>query len=275
MMEIGATGSVPNMTPGLRPAAASSPAPGQTPESSPNATTTSQSQRVIPATQQAIPALGQPSVTQPAAPSATKSEPNPSAARQDPRGLRQELSSTDHRVIQELRARDRQVRAHEQAHLSAGGSIAKGAPSFQFTVGPDGRRYAVGGEVAIDASRAPGDPQATIRKAQAIRRAALAPAAPSAQDQRVAAQATRMEQQARAELSREQEAVQSVGELSDEETVEPGFAGIGTNETQAPGSVTGRRASPTSQAGGLKESPADELNVALPPPPGRGIDIFA
>jgi hypothetical protein len=115
-------------------------------------------------------------------------------------GGARDLDAEQVRALQQLRARDREVRAHEQAHKSAAGGLAAGAPSFQYTQGPDGRRYAVGGEVQIDTAPIPGDPRATIAKAQQIRRAALAPAQPSATDRKVAAQATAMEQQARAEL---------------------------------------------------------------------------
>ncbi len=48
-----------------------------------------------------------------------------------------------------------------------------------------------------------GDPQATIAKMQQVRRAALAPAEPSAQDRRVAARASEQERRARAELERQ------------------------------------------------------------------------
>ncbi len=119
----------------------------------------------------------------------------------DPASL--DLAADEQRVVQQLQARDRQVRSHEQAHLSASGGLANGGPSFSFTTGPDGQRYAVGGEVRIDTSGVPGDPEATIRKAQQIRQAALAPANPSVQDQRVATQASVMEQQARVELAQQ------------------------------------------------------------------------
>ena len=142
-------------------------------------------------------------------------------------------------------------------------------------MGPDGRRYAVGGEVAIDASRVPGDPQATIRKAQVIRRAALAPAAPSAQDQRVAAQATRMEQQARAELLRQQDAEDTVTETTETETVEPGVAGISTNQSQASGLATSRPAPPASQPGILQAIPADGLTSSSSLARGQRVDTFA
>ncbi|MEM6544436.1 MAG: putative metalloprotease CJM1_0395 family protein, partial [Pseudomonadota bacterium] len=67
----------------------------------------------------------------------------------------------------------------------------------------------------IDVSPVPGDPQATIEKARIVRRAALAPAEPSAQDRRVAAEATALEQQARAELlAQENDLDESIGASS-------------------------------------------------------------
>ena len=102
----------------------------------------------------------------------------------------------------ELAQTDRQVRAHEQAHLAAAAGLARGV-SFTFVTGPDGKQYAVGGEVSIDTSPVSGDPQATIQKAQQIRAAANAPSNPSGQDRAVAAQASQMEQAARQELAAE------------------------------------------------------------------------
>lgn len=111
---------------------------------------------------------------------------------------RQQLE-VDRRRIQELADRDREVRAHEQAHMAAGGQYA-GAASYQYERGPNGVNYAVSGEVPIDTGSA-STPQATIQKAQVIKRAALAPAEPSAQDRRVAAQASQLESRARADLA--------------------------------------------------------------------------
>ena len=102
--------------------------------------------------------------------------------------------------IQKLRNRDREVRAHEQAHAAVGGALA-GAPNYNFTTGPDGKRYAISGDVSIDISKVPNDPEATIRKLEQVQRAALAPTNPSSQDVRVAAQAAASENQARAELN--------------------------------------------------------------------------
>ena len=109
-----------------------------------------------------------------------------------------ELSQEELEQVRQLQARDREVRAHEQAHASAGGAHA-GSPSYEYTQGPDGVRYAVGGEVSIDVAAVPGDPEATIRKMAQVRAAALAPADPSAADRAIAQQAAVTAAQARAE----------------------------------------------------------------------------
>lgn len=103
--------------------------------------------------------------------------------------------------VEKLKATDREVRAHEQAHLSAAGGIAVTGAQFSFITGPDGQRYAVAGEVGIDVSAVPDDPQATLRKAETIRRAAMAPARPSSQDHAIASQAAAMAAQAAAEMA--------------------------------------------------------------------------
>ncbi|MCQ8105130.1 hypothetical protein NP590_13525 [Methylomonas sp. SURF-2] len=110
------------------------------------------------------------------------------------------LDESQQREVQALKARDSEVRAHEQAHLAAAGGLAVGGANFQYVTGPDGQRYATGGEVGIDTSAVPNDPQATLLKAETIRRAALAPAQPSAQDLSVASKATAMANKASAEL---------------------------------------------------------------------------
>lgn len=121
----------------------------------------------------------------------------------DQDALEQRQQETEREVIRELAARDREVRAHEQAHAAVGGRYA-GSPIYQFKRGPDGVSYAVGGEVSISTGAIPGNPEATIAKAQQIRRAANAPAEPSPQDRRVAAEAARLEADARVELQRQQ-----------------------------------------------------------------------
>ncbi len=117
-----------------------------------------------------------------------------------------ELTEEEQQKVKELERRDREVRQHESAHKAAAGSFARGGPSFEFTRGPDGQQYATGGEVQIDTSEVSGDPQATIRKMQQVRRAALSPAQPSGQDRQVAAQAAQAEAKARAESTKENQA---------------------------------------------------------------------
>lgn len=111
-----------------------------------------------------------------------------------------QLSVSDRQVLQQLKNRDREVRAHELAHVVAGGRYTSAA-QFSYQRGPDGKLYAVGGEVSINNSKIPGDPRVTLLKAQTVSRAALAPANPSSQDRRVAAQAAVMIQQSRIELA--------------------------------------------------------------------------
>ncbi|MDK9707895.1 MAG: putative metalloprotease CJM1_0395 family protein [Desulforhopalus sp.] len=119
----------------------------------------------------------------------------------------------DHQEIlqlQELKQRDTEVRTHEQAHLAAAGQYARGGATFTYQKGPDGASYAVGGEVGIDMGKE-SSPEATIQKMQTIKRAALAPASPSAADRSIASHATITESQARQEilLQRQEDLLQS------------------------------------------------------------------
>lgn len=134
---------------------------------------------------------------------ATTHDPADKEKRTEKNTHKEETNPQQQRQINELKNRDREVRAHEAAHKAAAGSLAKGGASFSYTRGPDGKLYAVGGEVSIDTSPVAGDPQATLQKANQIRAAALAPAQPSAQDRAVAAQAGIMAAEARAELTEE------------------------------------------------------------------------
>lgn len=117
--------------------------------------------------------------------------PSPSAAK-----------LADPATLLALKKRDREVRQHEQAHMAAGGQLILGGATYRYQQGPDGQRYAVGGEVSIDTS--PGrTPQETLAKAQTIRAAALAPMNPSGADRAAAAKASAMEAQARQDLSQQ------------------------------------------------------------------------
>lgn len=139
----------------------------------------------------------------------------------------QELTQDEQREVELLEQRDAEVRAHEQAHVAAGGQYVTSAPSYSYQVGPDGKRYAIGGEVGIDTSMRSGDPAANLEKARTLERAALAPAEPSTQDRRVAADARAMEIEAQRQLAELQQAER-----------EADMAQLGLGEAQAPESDT-------------------------------------
>ena len=141
-----------------------------------------------------------------------------------------ELTHADEVVIKQLEERDREVRQHELAHKAAGGAHTRGGPHYEYTTGPDGQRYATGGHVNIDVSKM-NSPQSTIRKMDQVRRAALAPAEPSAQDRIVASQAIRTKQAAlleikeleleeQAKLKEAQEAKEAEDDETDDEASE-------------------------------------------------------
>ena len=186
----------------------------------------------------------------------------------DPTG--RSLTQEELRQVQQLRARDREVRAHEQAHKAAAGPYAKGSPSFEYTTGPDGKRYAVGGEVQIDTSPVAGDPEATVRKAQTLRRAALAPAEPSPQDRRVAAQAAAMETRARQELQRERTAEARDGR----QEAAPENSDTASQETGSPSSAESGATTPGLSSTRTRNRIAN-FEVPSAPSPGSRINLFS
>ncbi len=113
-----------------------------------------------------------------------------------------EISPDAQKKIAELKRIDQEVRAHEAAHMAAGGGLVRGGATYSYQKGPDGKNYAVAGEVSLDASAVPDNPAATLQKAQQLKAAALAPANPSPQDRKVAASADAMAMAAAAELAR-------------------------------------------------------------------------
>ena len=115
--------------------------------------------------------------------------------------------------VRDLSKRDQAVRTHERAHASVAGAHG-GSPQFQYQRGPDGVIHAVAGSVSVDLSPVADNPQATLAKAQTIRRAALAPADPSAADRAVAAQASAMAADAGVAI-RELRALEAAGEQAE------------------------------------------------------------
>lgn len=143
--------------------------------------------------------------------------------------------------IRKLQARDREVRAHEAAHVAVGGAYA-GSASYTYERGPDGQSYAVGGEVSISVSAISGDPQATLQKAQQVRAAALAPAEPSGQDMRVAQRAQALAAKARMQLAEEQTAALKQGTAGSvkpaDETEQPAVPSDRTTGSESPSDIS-------------------------------------
>lgn len=192
----------------------------------------------------------------------------PSTADAEDKQVEKEQQRREQRILSQLRARDREVRAHEAAHASVGGSLVRGGPSFTLQRGPDGRSYAIGGEVQLDTSAVANDPEATLQKSNKIRAAALAPAEPSPQDLRVAANATQMAARARVDIAivRREEAQldenqNSLDEISNEDGVQS--ADTESNvQSVTPSSVTSSSTS------------SDTSNLQSNEPPAAAISNF-
>lgn len=116
------------------------------------------------------------------------------------------LSEDEQRLVKNLASRDSEVRAHEAAHQASGGGMT-GAATYTYQQGPDGKMYAIGGEVSIS-MKTGSSPQETIANARQIAAAAMAAGNPSPQDFSVASSARIMEMKAKQQLARqEQESV--------------------------------------------------------------------
>ncbi len=111
------------------------------------------------------------------------------------------LTDDEQSEVEQLKARDTEVRTHEQAHQSAGGSYA-GSPQYEYKTGPDGNKYITDGHVNIDIGKE-STPEKTIEKMRTVISAAHAPAEPSGQDLKVAAEAQQKMSEAQQELSEE------------------------------------------------------------------------
>lgn len=155
--------------------------------------------------------------------SSTSYAPQASAPARQRTSATPELSPEEQAKVDQLKARDLEVRQHEQAHLAAAGSLATSGASYTYERGPNGVNYAVGGEVNIDTS--PGrTPEETLEKARQVQAAALAPAEPSSQDRGVAARAAQLQQQAQAEISAKQQERVRGYDLSEKQTTIDVFA---------------------------------------------------
>ncbi|MCF6187207.1 MAG: hypothetical protein L3J49_06990 [Desulfobulbaceae bacterium] len=126
-----------------------------------------------------------------------------------------QLTPEEQQAVLQLKQRDIEVKAHEAAHLANAGQYAAGGPSYTYQTGPDGRRYAIGGEVPIDVGKEK-TPEQTLQKMRIVRRAAMAPANPSSADRSIAAAAGMAEAEALREInspkidSSDQESTQNI-----------------------------------------------------------------
>ena len=118
-------------------------------------------------------------------------------------GAAKELSEGEEQLVKDLSSRDAEVRAHEAAHQSVGGGMT-GAASYTYQQGPDGKMYAIGGEVSIS-MKSGSTPQETIANARQVAAAAMAAGEPSSQDFAVASSARVMEMKAQQQLTREKQ----------------------------------------------------------------------
>lgn len=152
-----------------------------------------------------------------------------------------ELTDDELKDVRELAAVDREVRAHEAAHAAVGGNLA-GGPSFRFITGPDGQQYAVGGEVPITLSVVPDDPAATLRDAQQVQAAALAPAKPSTQDLHVAAAAAQLIVESQLQLAAQRASTANISSAERPGAAADATSAFTTAETgSTPGSLLDQR----------------------------------
>lgn len=200
------------------------------------------------------------------------------------------LTPEEREQVRELQRRDTEVRRHENAHAAAGGQYA-GAPTYDYQRGPNGQLYAIGGEVRIDSSVVPGNPEATIAKMRIVRRAALAPAEPSPQDLRVASQAQQKLAAAQADLraDRLEERREERAEAEEERETshaadDPGAADgpvpngpVPSGDDSAQRALASRQAFAASLATGAPEGPAAGTLFGVDGRPvGREpVDLFA
>jgi|GEM_PF-1114383 len=113
-----------------------------------------------------------------------------------------ELSESEKKALDELKKRDKEVKNHEAAHTGNPELQTIGTPSYSYVLGPDGKMYAVGGEVTISTGRI-SDPQDALRKAAALKKASLSSDNPSSADLAAASSASQMETEALQQIKKD------------------------------------------------------------------------
>jgi hypothetical protein len=85
-----------------------------------------------------------------------------------------EFNSEEQKIISRLKERDREVRVHEMSHGANPEIIKIGSAQLDYTIGPDGKAYAVGGQQTVSTGSAR-NPEGALLKAEALKKAAVAP----------------------------------------------------------------------------------------------------
>lgn len=170
---------------------------------------------------------------------------------------KKELTAEQQQEVQKLKLIDAEVKAHEQAHLAAAAGISASAPSYTYQEGPDGKKYAVGGEVSVSFSKG-NNPEENISKAETMRAAALAPADPSSQDMAVAQQAEQIIAEAQQQIAqqKQEEASKSNSETQSNEPTDK-IAGTKQNPTEKT-DLTEKKTEEPALAYGNKKSDIDD-----------------
>lgn len=197
-----------------------------------------------------------------------------------------ELSTAENRRIQELKQIDRTVREHEAAHLRAGSGVVTSGANFTYTYGPDGKQYAVGGEVGIDTSPEK-KPEDNIDKGERIQIAALAPRDPSSQDYRVAAIGSQMEAQGQNDLAIQQREEAAAAAEARQAAQQPGQSPQSSQSapdrplvTESPAARNERapNAEPAHPAADLNDATRQRISRAYAPVGGKAeaaLNVFA
>ena len=157
-------------------------------------------------------------------------------------GTNQELTPQEQQQLAELKQTDAQVKAHEHAHKSTAAGLTTSGPNYEYETGPDGKKYAVAGDVNVSYQKS-SDPEVNLKNAQQLKAAALAPADPSSQDRKVAMQADREIAQARQEIMEEQNQTEE-----EEETSATSAAGSMTPASETESDTQNNTAKTTSEA---------------------------
>ena len=89
------------------------------------------------------------------------------------------------RVLDKFKKTDADIKSHEQIHASIGQTTSP--ISYNYQEGPDGKMYAIGGQVRLDTS-IPSDPKAAAFKLDMIEKAAAGPMNSSGADSSIVSQ---------------------------------------------------------------------------------------